>query len=176
MKSGRILKLILILAMVGTSVHCVAQEAAQPDAANPETAQPDTAKYDFSDSSHWNLTISAWEHLAEKDFDGVSAYALKCIELYEEKALLMARGMTTFLRFGHEDDCALVNDVATAHYIIGEALMKQGKNDEAIKEFNYTIENYPYAQCWDPKGWFWKVAQISKKNIDKISKAKGAVN
>ena len=142
----------------------------------PEAPKPEAAKYDFSDSSHWNLTISAWEHLAEKDFDGVTAYAGKCIELYEEKALEMARGMTTFLRFGHEDDCSLVNDVATARYITGEALMKQGKGDEAVKEFNYVIEHYPYAQCWDPKGWFWKVADISKVNIGKINKAKGAAN
>ena len=152
--------------MAAPSVYCAAQEAAAPDA----------EKYDFSDSSHWNLTVSAWEHLAEKDFDGVDAYARKCIELYGEKALAESREMKAFLRFGHEDERAMVNDVATSHYIIGEALMKQGKNDEAIKEFNYVIENYPYAQCWDPKGWFWKVAQVSTKNIEKINKAKEAVN
>jgi len=171
MRPGKILKTILILVMMTASVYCAAQEAA-----SPEAAKPDVKNYDFSDSSHWNLTISAWEHLAEKDFDGVFAYAGKCIELYEEKAKEAARSMTTFLRFGHEDECSLVNDVATSHYIIGEAYMKQGKSDEAIKEFNYTIENYPYAQCWDPKGWFWKVAEISKKNIDKMNKAKGTVS
>lgn len=132
---------------------------------------PEDGKYDFSDSSNWNLTVSAWEKLAEKDYDGVFAYANKCLELYEEEAKELAAKMRSFSRPGHEDDFAVVNDVATSHYIMGEAYMKLGKNEDAIKEFEYVIENYPYAQCWDPKGWFWKVSEISKKNIEKLSKA-----
>lgn len=146
-----------------------------PEASAGESAGAMTAdRYDFSDSSNWNLTVSAWEHLAQKDFDGVFAYAKKCLELYEEKAKVLAGDMRSFSRPGHEDDFAVVNDVATSHYIMGEAYMKLGKNDEALKEFNYVIENYPYAQCWDPKGWFWKVAEVSRKNIEKVSKAEGA--
>jgi tetratricopeptide (TPR) repeat protein len=136
----------------------------------PAPAAPPAGKYDFSDSSHWNLTVSAWESLAQKDFEGVSAYANKCLELYEPKAKEMAAGMKSFSRSGHEDDFALVNDVATSHYIMGEAYMKLGRTEDALKEFSYIIAAYPYAQCWDPKGWFWKVAEVSQKNIDKIGK------
>jgi tetratricopeptide (TPR) repeat protein len=148
-----------------------------PPAPSPQTqgtsapSAPPADKYDFSDSSHWNLTVSAWEHLAQKDFEGVSAYVNKCLELYESKAKEMALGMRSFSRSGHEDDFALVNDVATSHYIMGEAYMKLGRSADAIKEFKYVIEAYPYAQCWDPKGWFWKVAEISGKNIEKIDKS-----
>lgn len=154
----------------------VAKEAPAEDAARPapssEPAQPATPfpKYDFSDSSHWNLTVCAWESLAQKDYDGVFAYANKCLEIHEPKAKEMAVGMRSFSRPGHEDDFALVNDVATSHYIMGEAYMKLGKTPEAIKEFKYVIAEYPYAQCWDPKGWFWKIAEVSQKNIDKIEK------
>jgi tetratricopeptide (TPR) repeat protein len=144
-----------------------AKKSAAPSAQPPASA---TGKYDFSDSSHWNLTVSAWESLAQKDFEGVSAYANKCLELYEAKAKEMAAGMKSFSRSGHEDDFALVNDVATSHYIMGEAYMKLGRPDDAVKEFTYVIETYPYAQCWDPKGWFWKISEVSKKNMDKISK------
>jgi hypothetical protein len=87
----------------------------------------------------------------------------------------MAAGMKSFGRPGHEDDFALVNDVATSHYIMGEAAMRLGMADEALKEFEYVIANYPYAQCWDPKGWFWKVAEVSKKNIEKIGNKAPAV-
>jgi hypothetical protein len=55
---------------------------------------------------------------------------------------------------------------------MGEALMKMGRPEEALKEFEYVIQTYPYAQCWDPKGWFWKVAEVSRINIEKITKAK----
>lgn len=127
-------------------------------------------KYDFSDTSNWNLTISAWEKLAEKDYEGVFVYARKCLELYEEEAKKIALEMRKFAGPGHEDEYAVVNDVATCHYIMGETYMKQREFDKARQEFNIVIEKYPYAQSWDSKGWFWKVAEISKKNIDKIVK------
>lgn len=128
--------------------------------------------YDFTDASNWNLTVSAWEHLAEKDYAGTFAYARKCLELYEAQALDMARSMTRFASPGKEDEYAIVNDVATAHYIMGEAHMKEAKYNDAVKEFDLVIARYPFAQCWDPKGWFWKVAEVSKKNLDKIEKLK----
>lgn len=136
-----------------------------------KTSAPEAGKYDFSDSSNWNLTVSAWESLAQKDFEGVFAYANKCLELYEAKAKELAATMRSFSRPGHEDDFAIVNDVATSHYIMGEAYMKLGRTSDALKEFQYVIDTYPLAQCWDPKGWFWKVAEVSRKNIEKIEKA-----
>ena len=129
-------------------------------------------KYDFSDLSNWNLTVSAWEQLAEKNYEGVFVYANKCLELYEEEAKKQAKEMRRFAGLGHEDDHAVVNDVATCHYIMGEAYMREGKFDEAIKEFNIPIKEYPFAQCWDPKGWFWKVKEVSEKNLQKIEKLK----
>jgi hypothetical protein len=181
---GRIVRIIIIcLMLVGLgisfkpilkrgSLSCSAEDM-KKEAAAPAPAAPAPAagRYDFSDSSHWNLTVSAWESLAQKDFEGVSAYANKCLELYEAKAKELALGMKSFSRPGHEDDFALVNDVATSHYIMGEAYMKLERPGDAVKEFTYVIETYPYAQCWDPKGWFWKVSEVSRKNIDKINKA-----
>ena len=146
------------------------EESAPATQAEPPAAGVNS-KYDFSDLSHWNLTVSAWESLAQKDYDGVFVYAKKCLEIYEPKAREMAVGMKSFSRPGHEDDFALVNDVATSHYIMGEAYMKLGRSGDAVKEFTYVIETYPYAQCWDPKGWFWKVSEVSRKNIDKINKS-----
>lgn len=134
-----------------------------------QTAAP---KYDLTDTSHWNLTVSAWEALAAKDYEGVLLYAGKCVELYGDEARTMAASMKSFSGIGHEDDYVLVNDVATSHYIMGESYMRQEKPQEAIAEFEHIISNYPYAQCWDPKGWFWKVAEISKINITKIKELK----
>jgi len=134
------------------------------------TKEAPEGNYDFSDLSHWNLTVSGWENLAEKDYKAVFAYTKKCLELYEEKAREMAKEMKRFVTMGHEDDYALCNDVATSHFIMGEAYMRQEKYDKALTEFNLIINEYPYAQCWDPKGWFWKVAEISRKNIEKIKK------
>ncbi|MBP7056266.1 MAG: hypothetical protein KBB52_05395 [Candidatus Omnitrophica bacterium] len=153
-----------------------AKEPAQTSVKTPEPTNTNleikNKSYDFTDSSSWNLTVSAWEQLSAKDYDGVFAYANKCLELYEAQALDMARSMTKFASPGREDEYATVNDVATARYIMGEAYMKQGRYNEAVKEFDLIITRYPFAQCWDPKGWFWKVAEVSRKNLDKIEKSK----
>lgn len=194
---GKILKIALLCAAVialGISIREIlpkskfacsaadiqqAPEAPDPSAQTPEPKPPSrnytpkiegAESYDFSDTTSWNLTVSAWEKLAEKDYAGVRAYARKCFELYEASAMDMAAKMTRFASPGREDDFALVNDVAAAHYVLGEAYMKEAKYADAIKEFELIISRYPFAQYWDPKGWFWKVAQISKINIEKIEK------
>ncbi|MFH1791578.1 MAG: hypothetical protein ABH885_06325 [Candidatus Omnitrophota bacterium] len=148
-----------------------AQPESGPGTVAEEAAPAVQDKYDFSDLSSWNLTVSAWEKMAEKDYEGVAAYTDKCFSVYNDEAGRIAAEMRKFAGPGHEDDYAVVNDVATCHYILGETYMRLGKNDDAVREFEIVIKEYPYAQCWDPKGWFWKVADISKTNIAKIRKA-----
>lgn len=193
---GKILKIILLCAAVialGISIReilpkskfaCNAADIQQTPVSSETPAQtPPSSQsaipqsgsavpYDFSDSTSWNLTVSAWEKLAEKNYAGVLAYATKCIELYEAKAMEIAAKMTRFAAPGHEDEFAVVNDIATAHYVMGEAYMKEAKYPDAVREFELIISRYPFAQYWDPKGWFWKVAQISKINLEKIGKLK----
>lgn len=191
MKIEHIVKIVVCFAVIASTSSCSAEvntppagvkteavKTESPRAAAPETAAlpaaeapQEVSKYDFSDSSHWNLTVSAWEHMAQKDYEGTFAYAEKCVEMYEKEAKESADKMRGFVGFGHEDDYSIVNDVATSHYIMGEAYMRMGNTDQALKEFKLVIQEYPYAQCWDPKGWFWKVAEVSKKNIEKIDKA-----
>jgi hypothetical protein len=191
MKIEHIAKIVICLTIAVSASSCSAEVTTQPAKEKPvvvkaealkvvsETsvvpapeAPIEASKYDFSDPSHWNLTVSAWEHMAQKDYEGTFAYAEKCLELFEVEAKESAKKMHTFVGFGHEDDYSTVNDVATSHYIMGEAYMRMGNTDQALKEFNIVIQEYPYAQCWDPKGWFWKVAEVSKKNIEKIEKQK----
>jgi len=164
----------------------VAPQAAPPAGpaeAVPDEKCPDTKDaavpqespgYDLSDLSNWNLTVSAWEKLAEKDYTGVRVFIDKCLELYEAEAKEIALNMRGFARLGREDDFAVVNDVATCHYILGETNMRLGHYEDAVKEFDQVIKAYPYAQCWDPKGWFWKIAEVSGKNIQKIKNLQDA--
>lgn len=140
---------------------------------NKGPAKVGVNKYDFSDLSNWNLTVSAWECLAAKDYEGVFVYTKRCLEIYESDARRISKAMRAFPGAGREDDYAIVNDVATCHYIIGEAYMRQAKAEEAKSKFKLVIDEYPYALCWDPKGWFWRVADVSKKNIEKIDKGIG---
>ncbi|MBU3934216.1 MAG: hypothetical protein KKH11_06095, partial [Candidatus Omnitrophica bacterium] len=58
----------------------------------------------------------------------------------------------------------------TCYFIRGEALMRQNKWQEAREIFRIVVENFSFAQYWDPRGWFWKVAEKSEETITKIDK------
>ena len=30
------------------------------------------------------------------------------------------------------------------------------------------VDQYYYAQCWDPKGWFWKPAEAAQQALDEL--------
>ncbi|MDD4203478.1 MAG: tetratricopeptide repeat protein [Candidatus Omnitrophica bacterium] len=147
----------------------------------PEEVQPSVKKideefnenkYDLSDDSSWNLSVSGWEKLAERDYEGVYVYTNKCLLMYEDQADQMAKDVNRFPGMGHEDEYALMNDIAACYYVLGEAYMRQQQYDKAIKMFQIAIDKYPYAMCWDPKGWFWKIKEIAAINIAKCEKAK----
>ena len=57
-----------------------------------------------------------------------------------------------------------LNDVGTALFILGEAYRNAGQYEEAAQAYKKLINEYFYAQCWDPKGWFWKPAEAAEKN------------
>jgi len=46
--------------------------------------------------------------------------------------------------------------------------MRQQKTEEAKKAFQFIIDKYPYAQAWDQFGWFWQIAEASRKSIKKM--------
>ena len=57
-----------------------------------------------------------------------------------------------------------MNDVATCYFIKGEALRNEGKADEAISVLQEVIDRYPYGQAFDPRGWYWSVAEKARSD------------
>ena len=77
--------------------------------------------------------------------------------------LWLAHGITTIRNFD------ALNDVGTCLFIRSEAYMNNGQTDKAIESFQYTITEFPYAQAWDPRGWYWSVKEKSQASIDVLS-------
>ena len=44
--------------------------------------------------------------------------------------------------------------------------MNYGKTEKAISKFQEIIDDYSWAQAWDPRGWFWSVKEKSQASID----------
>ena len=125
---------------------------------------------DFGDYSSSHLTSQAWVALKVDDSESVVAYVDKVLELYEGKAKAMQESMTEYAWESKEEIFAqwALNDVGTALFIKGEIFKKSGNYDKATAAYQSLVEDYFYAQCWDPKGWFWKPAEAAQQALDEL--------
>lgn len=128
-----------------------------------------SAETDFGDSSSETLTTKAWKAYEVKDYNTALIYADKCIELYGDKAAEMQQALTAPLTEKEQifSQWAL-NDVGTCYLIKGQSLEALGKKPEAILAYKGVAEKLPFAQCWDPQGWFWKPADAAREKLKKL--------
>jgi tetratricopeptide (TPR) repeat protein len=131
----------------------------------PQLSTPPTQEYDFGDLTSQTLAMKGWDALSRGDHQAVEAYTKKCIQLYESKAIQQNASLTEFAPKDKAFSYWALNDVATSYFILGQSLLPQGKVKEAQTAFQTVVDQFQYAQAWDPKGWFWKVAEAS---IDKL--------
>lgn len=125
---------------------------------------------DFGDYSSSFLTTQAWKALGENNAEAVSAYVNKVLELYEGKAKEMQGSLTEYPWESKDKIFTYwaLNDVGTSLYIQGETFKKNGKSKEAKQAYQKLVDDYFYAQCWDPKGWFWKPAEAAQQALDEL--------
>ncbi len=126
--------------------------------------------YDYGDHRSVTLITKAWGALGQGDLEAALAYTNKCIELYADKAKEMQASLKEFPK-GTDSEIHsywALNDVGTGLFIQGEGYRKAGMKEEAKAAFQKLADNYGFAQCWDPKGWFWKPAEAAKERIKMI--------
>ena len=141
------------------------------DAAKEKLAMLNSgANVDFGDYTSSFLATQAWKAHGNDDTASVVAYTDKILELYEEKAQQMQNSLTEYPWESNEKIFTYwaLNDVGTVLYVKGEALKKAGKTDEAAEAYKELVDNYYYAQCWDPNGWFWKPAEAAQQALSEI--------
>ncbi len=128
---------------------------------------------DFGDYSSSHLVAKAWAALAANDVNTVVAYVNKTTELYAVKAKDMQTSLKDYAT-GTNDEIFkywALNDVGTALFILGEAYRTAGKKEEAAHAYKKIVDEYSYAQTWDPQGWFWKPAEAAEKKIGEMDNA-----
>jgi tetratricopeptide (TPR) repeat protein len=127
------------------------------------------SKLDYGDNSSSFLTGQAWKALNDNPED-VASYVKKVIDSYADKAKEMQSSLTEYPWESKEKIFSYwaLNDVGTALYIQGMADKKLGKKDEAKTAFKKLIDEYSFAQCWDPQGWFWKPAEAAQQEMDSL--------
>lgn len=114
------------------------------------------------------MTGKAWQAYGANSYDTAIAYAQKCIDTFKQQALDQQKTLTAPVDASNKDavfaEWAL-NDVGTCYYIMGQAYEKKGDNKNAAAAYTYLVQNLPFTQCYDPKGWFWKPAEAAKERI-----------
>ena len=96
------------------------------------------------------------------------AYAKKCVELYEKEAVDMQKELKEPVKGDDKEAVGkkwALNDVGTCLFIMGQAYEKQDKPKEAVAAYKQLREKVAFAQCWDPKGWYWKPADAAKDRL-----------
>jgi hypothetical protein len=147
------MKKSLGLSLVAVAFACLTARAEEPD---------------FGDASSSTLTTKAWNALNAKDYKLAVTFAKKCVDLYEKEAVKMQKDLKAPVPADDKEAVAkkwALNDVGTCFYIMAQALEKQDKGKEALAAYKEIVEKVSYAQCWDPKGWYWKPADAAKTRI-----------
>ena len=127
----------------------------------PTTVPPDSA----------SLTACAWAEL-EGNPDAAIECAQQCIDMFEDEAVKQQDELAEAPPLGQvseEQKEAIfsnwaLNDVGTCYFIVGQALAKLGRVDDAKVAYQ-GAERFPYARTWAPsgKGSFWSPAEAATK-------------
>ncbi len=124
----------------------------------------------FAQEGHSSEYVNkAWSELGKRNFEQVYELTDKCITDLEDKAQRQAQQLDDFPPKGKEDRYKAMNDTATCYFIRGEAYMRQEKKEKAIEIFEKIVQEYPYAQAWDPRGWFWSLKEKSEITLRKLT-------
>ena len=126
--------------------------------------------WDFGDYSSSTLVQKSWAALSANDLKGVEAYVNKTLDLYAGKAKDMQASLKEYPWESKEKTMSYwaLNDVGTALFILGEAYQNAGKKEDATKVYKRVINEFFYAQCWDPGGWFWKPSEAAQQKLGEL--------
>jgi len=155
---------LLCLGLATTAISAQAQAPAAPKPAAAPAAAGAPA-LDFGDSSSATLTSKAWAALEAKNYPEVLGYTNKCIELYKTQAVAMQAALKEPAPKETASSQWALNDVGTCYFIQGKALDDQKDTKGAIAAYKALADTLAFAQCWDPKGWFWKPADAARKRL-----------
>ena len=113
--------------------------------------------------------------MATNNYAQAIAYAHKCIDSFKQQARRPAEGPSPRRSTSTNKDQTFaqwaLNDVGTCYYILGPVAYEKRRTKPRTQPRPATslVEDLPFSQCYDPKGWFWKPAEAAKEARQKPS-------
>jgi len=129
--------------------------------------------WDFGDYKSSTLVQKAWTALAAHNLQDVEAYVNETMKLYGGRAKDMQASLKDYASGDNDTVFSYwaLNDVGTALFILGQAYQNADKKDAAARAYKRIINEFSYAQCWDPQGWFWKPADAAQQKLGELDNA-----
>lgn len=116
------------------------------------------------------LVVKSWEAHGKKDVEETFKYTQQLIDLYAGEAKEQQASLKILPKSKNEIlAVTTLNNVGTAYFIQGESYRYQDKKKESIAAFKTVVDDYYFAQAWDPRGWFWSVSRASRESILKLN-------
>ena len=135
---------------------------------NQEKLSPENSLSE-SLTSPKEFVARAWDFSGKNDLQKVIEVTNECEKLFGKQAKDQEISLSDFPARGKEKDFDILNYVGTCLFIQAEALMNNGKTEEAQLLFHRIIDEFKWAQAWDPsRGSFWSVAEKSQASIDML--------
>lgn len=115
------------------------------------------------------LVSQAWEAANKKEFDKLEQIVSTAQEAYGFEAQQLHYELDDFPGRDRVNNYKILNDLATILFVQAESLMHRGEGEKAIDAFQSIIDQYPWAQSWDPsRGQYWSIAEKSQISIEVI--------
>ena len=124
---------------------------------------------DYGDYTSVTLATKAWETLEKGEYAETLAYTQKCVELYGERGAQMNAQLTNYAPIERVNDYWALNDAGTCQYIMATVYEKRRMYPEAATAFQKLSDDFRYAQCWDPRGWYWHPASGAGLKAEKYA-------
>ena len=126
------------------------------------------------------LTEAAWRANLKRKPEEILKQTEKCIKLFEKEALKMQKTLKAPISTGGNQGLNreavqaqwALNEVGTCYFLQGKAYEQLKKPELALESYRKLANELPYAQCWDPGGWFWKPAKAAQKRITALENKK----
>jgi len=106
---------------------------------------------------------AAWDHFNNGTYDAGLAFIDKALATLDPQAKKEAAAMRGFDAPGHERDHGAANAAGTMLLIRARILEKRDGESAALPAYQRVVTEFPFAQAWDPGGWFWHPAEDAKK-------------
>ena len=169
LNARHILYFSCLLGLTALSGSAQTPAATPPPASTPApTAAPAAPAADFGDNTSVTLTTKAWNALEAKSYPALLIYTNRCIDTYKTQAIQMQASLKEPAPKDTASTMWALNDVGTCYFIQGKALDDQGDKKGAIAAYKTLVDSFSFAQCWDPKGWFWKPADAARKRLTEL--------